>query len=222
MGKNFFQINITDEQVGYANQIVNYSLLHHPVKDIFHNDKESMLRQREFRFIGSLGEIIFADAYLLPRPTKSYGAIDGQDYGMDFKLNHNQELIIDVKTMRRDNNELYGNYVMNIPSYQLQKENSLTEYYYCLSIHLDKVVVVKNEFQKKYIASFVGYAKRDSILNNDIGCLYKKDTIRVNKNHSFQFINDTYEVEFKDLEGPIITDNIPKINGFQEKKIILE
>ena len=134
----------------------------------------------------------------------------------------NQELIIDVKTMRRDNNELYGNYVMNIPSYQLQKENSLTEYYYCVSIHLDKVVVVKNEFQKKYIASFVGYAKRDLILNNAIGCLYKKDSIRVNKNHSFQFINDTYEVEFKDLEGPIITDNIPKINGFQEKKIILE
>ena len=44
MGKNFFQINITDEQVGYANQIVDYSLSHHSVKDIFHNDKESMLR----------------------------------------------------------------------------------------------------------------------------------------------------------------------------------
>ena len=54
------------------------------------------------RFTGSLGEIVFADAYHLPRPTKSFGAIDGQDWGQDFTITSAEQIFsLDIKSMKR-------------------------------------------------------------------------------------------------------------------------
>jgi len=38
MNEFYFQIDVTDEQVDYANRIVDFSILNHPVTDIFAND----------------------------------------------------------------------------------------------------------------------------------------------------------------------------------------
>lgn len=98
----FFQIGISDEQVALAHKLVDYSIEHHPIPDIFTNDPQGKMRQREFRFTGTIGEIVFADAYGLPRPTRSFGAIDGQDFGQDFQLLIDGQLkSLDVKSMGR-------------------------------------------------------------------------------------------------------------------------
>jgi hypothetical protein len=34
----FFQFYVTDEQLEYANKLVDYSISNHPVSDIFKND----------------------------------------------------------------------------------------------------------------------------------------------------------------------------------------
>lgn len=71
----FFQIGVTDEQVSLANQLVEYSIANHPVQDIFAKDPEGKERQREFRFTGTLGEIVFADAYNLAHSERLMGKI---------------------------------------------------------------------------------------------------------------------------------------------------
>src|SRR5574344_198000 len=120
MNEYYFQIAVSREQKQYAIGLVDYSIEHHPVPDIFASDPDGKRRQREFRYTGSLGEVVFADAYELPRPTRSFGAIDGQDFGQDFILIINQkEYSIDVKSMHRKGNVFLENYVLNIPSYQI-------------------------------------------------------------------------------------------------------
>ena len=74
--KYVFQLAVSEEQKKYAYQLVDFSIEHHPVTDIFANDPDGKRRQREFRFTGTLGEVVFADAYGLARPTRSFGAID--------------------------------------------------------------------------------------------------------------------------------------------------
>ena len=118
----YFQFKVSQEQINYANKLVDYSIENHPVSDIFSNDPGGKARQREFRFTGTLGEIVFADSYDLERPNKSFGAVDGQDYGQDFLLSLNGlELSFDIKTMGRKNNQFRENYVLNLPKYQMER-----------------------------------------------------------------------------------------------------
>jgi len=56
----YFQIEVASEQIEYANLLVDYSLDHHSVPDIFASDPNSNERQREFRFTRTLGEVLFA------------------------------------------------------------------------------------------------------------------------------------------------------------------
>ena len=63
----FFQLDISDEQIALANRLVDFSIKNHPVTDIFSKDPDGKARQREYRFTGTLGEIVFADTYKLPR-----------------------------------------------------------------------------------------------------------------------------------------------------------
>lgn len=213
MNEFFFQIDITDEQVEYANQIVDFSILNHPVTDIFANDPNGKERQREFRFTGSLGEIVFADAYQLPRPTKAFGAIDGQDFGMDFCLSiNNKDISFDVKSMSRKNNNFRENYVLNLPKYQMEKDMVFTDCYFCISIHKEL---------NKYIASFIGYIEKDLVHAGKVGILYKAETRRIKDDgNSFVFHRDTYEVDFKDIKTPFLNENIENIKGFKKQKIL--
>ena len=211
--KFFFQIGISHEQVEFANQLVDYSLANHPIADIFGKDPNGQERKREFRFTGSLGEIVFADAYGLPKPTRSFGAIDGQDFGQDFVLLINgQPKSFDIKSMSRKNNNFRENYVLNLPAYQMQRVSVITDYYFCVSIH---------QVEKQHIASFLGYVSKHEIEDGTIGLMYKAGTKRIKDDGgSFTFQRDTYEVDFKDISSPIINDRIKAMSLFQQKKIL--
>ncbi len=213
MNEFFFQIDVSAEQLQYVNKIVDYSIVNHPVKDIFADDPQGKERQREFRFTGSLGEVVFADAYQLQRPTKSFGALDGQDYGMDFKLTiNNKDITFDIKTMGRKNNNFRENYVLNLPKYQMEKDMVITDCYFCISIH---------KVANNYIASFIGYIEKNLILENKVGILYKAGTKRIKDDGgSFTFQRDTYEVDFKDIKSPFLNDYIKNLNGFKKLNIL--
>lgn len=213
MNEFYFQIEITPEQIEFANALVDYSIKNHPVKDIFANDPGGAKRKREFRQTGTLGEVVFADMYGLPRPTRSFGAIDGQDYGQDFTLVINgQEKVFDIKAMRRKNNVFRGNYVLNLPKYQMLKKGVITDNYFCISIH---------EVGSIFIASFIGWVDKVKVENGEVGILYESGTRRVKDNgDSFVFMRDTYEVEFRDICSPPLNEKIRNTKGFQIKKIL--
>lgn len=212
MNTFFFELEISAEQIEYANNLVDYSIENHPVLDIFANDPNGKERQREYRFTGSLGEVVFADTYRLPRPKRAFGAIGGQDFGQDFVLRVNgKEIVFDVKTMGRKHNQFRENYVLNLPKYQMDKNNK-TDCYFCISIHSEN---------KKMIASFIGFVEKCKIENNLIGILYEKGTKRIkDDSDSFVFQRDTYEVDFKDLSDPFVSPRIKNMDGYKEKKIL--
>ena len=207
-----FQLAVSEEQKRYAYELVDYSIAHHPVTDIFANDPDGKRRQREFRFTGTLGEVVFADAYGLPRPTRSFGAIDGQDFGQDFLLKLNQEnYSVDIKSMHRKSNRFRANYVLNIPAYQMHKEFSVTDYYFCISFH---------EFGGTTYATFLGYLKKDDVLSGKIGDLFTQGTRRIREdNSSFVFMRDTYEIMFKHIDPPHVLESMKSNEGFA--KIII-
>lgn len=209
----FFQIEVSDEQVGLANRLVKESIEKHTITDIFANDPNGKERQQAFRFTGTLGEIIFADAYGLNRPTKSFGAIDGQDFGQDFVLEINgQAKSFDLKSMSRQNNIFRTNYVLNLPAYQMRRATVLTDCYFCISIH---------KKGDKYMASFLGYVSKNDIETGLIGILYKAGTKRIKDNgEDFVFHRDTYEVDFKDISTPMLNNTIATMIGFERKKLL--
>lgn len=204
----YFQFEVSKEQVVYANKIVAFSLEHHPISNIWdkHEDKKALTFT--FRFTGSLGEIVFADAYELTRKTRSFGAIDGQDFGQDFQVLVNEHLLnVDIKAMQRKSNVFYKNYVLNIPASQLLKPETVTDLYYCISFHQEG---------ETWIASFLGTIVQKEILEGKIGILYPKGSIRIRKDKStFEFNEDTYEVDFKDISSPWLTPKIKQMKGFK-------
>lgn len=204
--KIYFSIEVSKEQEEYANKLVAYSLIHHPVSNIW--DKNKKDETKKLRYTGTLGEVVFADLYNLKRPSRSFGAIDGQDYGEDFKLRKGS---FDVKTMHRKSNIFYENYVLNIPYRNVARQDSLTDYYYCISLHNTEDTI---------IASIIGYIKKKDIINGKVGILYKKGTKRTRADGSFfTFFEDTYEVFFKNIGNPLITDKIKKMKGFKLLKL---
>lgn len=209
----YFQIFVTQEQIEYANALVDYSIQYHPITDIFAHDPNGKARQREFRFTGTIGEVVFADTYGLPRPVRSFGAIDGQDFGQDFEMEINGEnYAFDIKTMSRKSNVFRENYVLNLPKYQVDK-NIKTDLYFCISIHIDN--------QGRLVASFIGTVSKQQLSQNKIGKLFVKGTRRVKDDgDSFIFQRDTYEVEFKDISSPMFFPNIEDLAGFKRLHIL--
>lgn len=211
--KPYFQIEVTEEQKAYAKSIVEYSIANHPVTDIFAHDPDGKRRQFEFRYTGSLGEIVFADAYGLKRPTRAFGAIDGQDNGQDFLLViDNGSYSIDVKSMHRKSNRFLENYVLNIPGYQMHKEFSITDFYFCISLH---------EFGSKTYATFLGLIKKSDVIDGKIGDLFVAGTRRIRQDGTyFTFMRDTYEIMFRHITPPIITDRIKSLPGYKELHLL--
>jgi len=203
----YFSIPVLKEQIKYAEELVEYSLKHHPVSNIWDKNKEA--KTQELRMTGTIGEIVFADTYKLNRPTRSFGAIDGQDYGKDFELILKEKKFnFDVKTMHRKSNVFYKDYVLNIPARNVHRKESITDYYYCVSLHDTKDT-------KQMIASFLGYISKKDILDGKTGLLYKEGTKRIRADKtSFVFHEDTYEVFFKDIKTPFISSRIKGFKGF--------
>jgi len=44
----YFQIEVVPEQINYTNKLVDYSIAHHPVTDIFINDPDGIMRKQEY------------------------------------------------------------------------------------------------------------------------------------------------------------------------------
>ncbi|MGI6589414.1 MAG: hypothetical protein ACOX1V_02000 [Candidatus Iainarchaeum sp.] len=208
----YFQVPISEEQEKFANKLVDFSINHHKVPNVWDGNITKPEQTREYRLTGTLGEIIFADAYSLERPTKSFGAIDGQDYGKDFQIEFNGNIInVDTKTMHRKKGVFYSNYVLNIPSSQLHRKDSITDYYFCISIH--------QENDCKF-ASFLGLIKKSDVINGIIGKLYTAGTVRIRADKTtFEFFQDTYEIDFKDIISPPLTKRIKEIEGYQKLKL---
>lgn len=216
MKNNFyFYFKINSEQIRYAKQLVQYSIENHNIPNIWDNtnQKENTV---ELRFTGTLGEVLFADVYGLKRPTRSFGSINGQDLGKDFQLEIDGKILnFDIKTMRRNTNIFYSDYVFNIPSSQLNKPNSLTDMYFHININPK---IGKNE---NLTASFVGFVSKYKIKNGKIGKFYSTGTWRIRRNGTkFMFNENTYEVDLIDLCSPPTNDRMKQLNGFGIKKII--
>ncbi len=208
----YFHIKVTQEQVLYAKQLVEYSMQHHKIPNIWDGTNHAH-RTIELRFTGSLGEVVFADTYSLERPFRSFGADDGQDFGRDFQLNIGGELrSFDIKSMRRKGNTFYTDYVLNIPANQLNRPHSLTDYYFHISLH--------EHSPNDFIASFVGYVKKEEITSKLIGTFYSAGSTRTRGNGTtFEFFNDTYEIDLKDFTSPPTSEPIKQRLGYAEKKI---
>jgi hypothetical protein len=208
----YFQFYITAEQIAYTNALVAHSLVHHPVSNIWDKHEDKKAQTANYRFTGSLGEVVFADAYELPRKTRSFGAIDGQDYGQDFQLLVNEQVRkIDTKAMQRKSNVFFKHYVLNIPASQLLRADNETDDYFCISIHQEGA---------QWIASFQGVIAKTEITKGDIGILYPKGTVRTRKDKTqFPFNEDTYEIDFKDFSNPWLTPKIKEMEGFRLLKL---
>lgn len=208
----YFQFEVTTEQVEYVKKLVEHSLEHHPISNIWdkHEDKKALTFN--YRFTGSLGEVVFADAYDLPRKTRSFGAVDGQDFGQDFQILVNEkQRNVDTKAMQRKSNIFFKDYVLNIPASQLLRNETITDDYFCISFHQERDV---------WIASFLGTIAKKEILERIIGIHYPKGSVRIRKDKSsFQFNEDTYEIDFKDINSPWLTPKITKLKGYKLLKL---
>ena len=241
----FFTVPITKEQKDFALNLVNFSIHNHTVSNIWDADILQRINSLAFlpknckkeisknnaieetiknRFVGTLGEVIFADVYNFKRPIRSFGAIDGQDFGNDFKYEKNgKEYFVDLKTMFRTTSRFESNFVVNLSPMQLYKENSLTTHYYHISIEHSK------EFRGKYInddflnsinfAHLIGSFKKEEVeLRSE---KFIAGEWRVNNNgHSFQFLQDTYEFPFKYIKSPKIDIETIKIKNIKQKYFI--
>ena len=117
----------------------------------------------------------------------------------------------DVKTMHRKSNVFYKNYVLNIPARNINRQDSITDYYYCISLH---------EQTDKTIASILGYVSKKDIIDNKIGILYKKGTKRIRGNGThFTFFEDTYEVFFSNITTPFTSKRIRAFDTFKQLQI---
>ena len=200
MGNKYIVIRITREQRRFAKKLVKHSIKYHHVPNVFPKSEEY-----KNRLIGTLGEIVFADYFKLPRPTRSFGAKGGQDHGQDFVLDMCGNLVsVDVKSQWRKNGVLMQDYVSNITEYQVSKKTSKTDVYCNISIHRD-YYFINGKDRFKYFASIIGFVSKEDVLSCKISKLYPKGTDRFKANgDSFPFTNDTYEVEMKHFYNPFI------------------
>lgn len=161
------------------------------------------------RYTGTLGEIIFADLYHFPRPAKSFGANDGQDWGQDFLIkSEDQNFSVDIKSMKRRSGTLQSTFVLNIPAHQLHKPGSRTSHYFSISFH-------QSEFRGT-VASLLGFIDKEALIKGEIGRLFTAGSTRIRQDStSFVFHEDTYEIFLADIDPPVITDYVRSMNGFR-------
>ncbi|GHB80959.1 hypothetical protein [Persicitalea jodogahamensis] len=209
----YIQINVSDEQKSHARRLVEHSLANHRVANIWDRSDNKKVHTRMLRYTGSLGEVVFADFYQLPRPQRSFGAVDGQDWGQDFVLRTEDGFFsLDIKAMKRQTGILAADYVLNIPASQLHKPNSRTTHYFCLSFHQSE--------QQGTVASLLGFVDKEAVEKGELGVLYRAGTKRIRADRTeFMFQQDTYEILFKDVSSPIITERIEKLVGFRKCKL---
>lgn len=205
----YIQISVSEEQKQFARQLVEHSLRHHKISNIWDHHDDRFSKTRILRYTGTLGEIIFADLYHFPRPAKSFGARDGQDFGQDFLIrSEEQNFSVDIKSMKRRSGDLSSNFVLNIPAHQLHKPGSKTSHYFCISFHQSE--------SRGTIASLIGFIDKEALAIGDIGTFYKAGSTRVRHDRtSFTFHENTYEILLGDIASPVVTDYVRSTKGFR-------
>jgi hypothetical protein len=206
---SYIQISVTENQRLFARQLVEHSLRHHHVSNIWDKHETELSKTRMMRFTGSLGEVVFADTYHLPRPTRSFGATDGQDWGQDFLISAGDVIFsLDIKSMKRVSGILAPDYVLNIPASQLHKSGSKTSHYFCISFHQSQ--------NDGTVASLLGFIDKQCLESGEIGKFYKAGTRRMRSDQTFfTFNQDTYEILFSEIAPPVVTNYIQKLSGFK-------
>lgn len=195
-------IKITEEQCKKAYDLALYAIKYHTVTDIFKNDdkndtpEERIKKSFERKFIGTLGEILYADYYGFQRPTKAFGAVDGQDFGKDFSSPKEPQKAVDIKTMRRGKvDNIKPNWVANLEKRQLFKNGSLTDNYFIITIDggnynwHPKNAVLCGYIPKEELISKAIFYPAGSVVQNDWG-------------KEIRHVRDTYEIQFKHLYEP--------------------
>lgn len=219
----YFQFTVTEEQISEALRLAKYSIENHPVQDVYANDTADTYglsaeeRSLRYRFTGTLGEILFADVYGQSRPTRAFGARDGQDHGIDFTFEMaGATVVIDVKTMNRNSANLYDYYVLDLPVYQMNKKPRTDRYFHITLIPHDR-----SDFYKGYDAAFVGSIAKDEI--KTYAQFFSAGSLRPNnRKKSVEFSRDTYEVKLSDLispPDPVV--NVLSLINFQKKRILI-
>ncbi|REA64137.1 hypothetical protein DSL64_00860 [Dyadobacter luteus] len=206
----YVQISVSENQKIFARQLVEHSLHHHKVANIWDRQLSEFSKSRLMRYTGTLGEVVFADAYHLPRPVHSFGASSGQDLGQDFEItsSDSHKFSIDIKSMKRHSGVLSGHYVLNIQAVQLHRNNSKTSHYFCISFHQSE--------KEGTIASLLGFVDKQSLEDGHLGSLFKAGTIRARADgSSFVLRADTYEIMLSEIAPPVITDYITRLPGFK-------
>lgn len=199
----YFQIHVTEEQKDYAKKLVQSSMAHDFSPDYFKRYPDGKQIAQRKRFVGTLGEVLFADVYNLPRPTISYDSFNVAEYGHNFILRLDGVVYsLNVITVSRENSVLYDNYVFRIASYQLNKDFSRMDFYYPIMLHEQDGVT---------IATFVGLIKKDSVVSGEIGELCVTGTRRGVLTYSY----DTHEILCKELARPLLTNRIRNVLGFK-------
>lgn len=206
--KGYFQLPVSAAQLAYADQLVAHSLRHHTVPNIWDGTRHESLTPA-LRLTGTLGEVLFADVYGLPRPTRSFGAADGQDLGKDFEWPHaGLRLRCDLKTMRRKTNRFYDDYVLNIPASQVHRADAQTDVYFHLSLH---------SAADHWVMTFVGYAFKADLIQGRTGQLFGRGSLRTRADGTqFAFYEDTYEISLGDLHSPPIPQALSRVPGFAQ------
>jgi len=123
------QFKVAAEQIVYTQKIVQHSLENHSASNIWADGGKTY----HYRLTGTLGEVIFADLYDLPRPKLAFGAVGGQDFGRDFVLAGGRN--IDVKTSMQRTPTLKDEHGVLIKKMQINDVKNQTDIYYFLRLY---------------------------------------------------------------------------------------
>jgi len=192
---DFYEVPVTGEQRACAAALVAHSLEHHPISNVWDGAPRHRRRTPDLRLTGTLGEVVFADAYGLPRPLRSFGAVDGQDFGEDFRLEaRGAARRVDVKAMARRGRTLRAHYVLNLSARQVHRADGVTDLFFHVSL---------SPGREPATAALVGTVSRERLLAGTAGELFTAGTRRVRQDgSSFTFYEDTYEVRLGELDAP--------------------
>jgi hypothetical protein len=207
----FPKITATSEQVQYAKEAVMRSLKTN-FTDYWNANNEQANAAKTWRLDGFLGEVLFADAYGLPRPTECYG-LNGQDEGRDFVVNGAN---VDVKTTTRRQKPYNAKSLSFMPTLRcIDKESSITDHYFFISLYEENGV---------YTAWFAGSISRDALKNRKVGKVYKageaiafvgRDGIK----YSPPVAKDCIRLDVTELKPVKITPQLEKMNCFECVKL---
>jgi len=199
------KFSITDEQVQYAKNALAKSL------DIpfanYWDLEDGKSHTEKWRFYGFLGEVVFADAYKLPRPTHCYG-LNGQDKGSDFVLNGAH---IDIKTAPLKVAPKRAEYFTFMPSVRIiDKADSITDNYFFVGIYEENGV---------FTCYFAGSATAKDMKNRKVGKEHRKGEILNFATKSYTIQTDCIRLNATQIKPVKITELLTGLPNFEIYKL---